>query len=62
MALFLKIVWSSWSIQHLVFLTFLLVRVCGNSFLNEGMEYDLLGCAVISKFWEPSLQFLLLYT
>ena len=27
------------------------------SFLNEGMEYGRLGCAVLAKFPEPSLQF-----
>ena len=57
MALYLKSVWSSWRIQHLVFLKFLVVSVCGMSFLNEGMEYGRLGCAVLAKFPEPSLQF-----
>ena len=61
MALFLKFVWSSWRIWHLVFLKFLVVGVCGKSFLNEGMEYGHLGCAVLTNFLEPSLQFLLMY-
>ena len=61
MALFLNFVWSSSRIWHLVFLKFLVVRVCGKSFLNEGMEYGRLGCAVLANFSEPSLQFLLMY-
>ena len=61
MAVFLKFVWSSWRIWHLVFLKFLVVRVCGKSFLNEGMECVRLGCAVLANFPEPSLQFLLMY-
>ena len=50
MALFLKFVWSSWRIRRLVFLKFLVVRVCGKSFLNDGMEYSCLGCAVLANF------------
>ena len=50
MALFLKLVWSSWRIGHLVFLKFFVVRISGKSLLNEGLEYGRLGCAVISKF------------
>ena len=61
MALLLKFVWSSWRIWRLVFLKFLVVRVCGKSFLNEGMEYGRLGCAVLANFSEPSLRFLLMY-
>ena len=61
MAVFLKFVWSSWRIWHLMFLKFLVVRVCGKIFLNEGMEYGRLGCAVLANFPEPSLQFLLMY-
>ena len=61
MALFLKFVWSSWRIQRLVFLKFLIVRVCRKSFLNEGMEYGHLGCAVLANFLEPSSRFLLMY-
>ena len=52
MALLLKFVWSSYRIWHLVFLEFLVVRVCGKSFLNEGMEYSRLGCAVLASFSE----------
>ena len=59
MTLFPKFLWSSWRIWRLVFLKFLVVRVCGKSFLNEGMEYGRLGCAVLANFSEPSLQFLL---
>ena len=59
-AFILKFVWSSWRIWRLVFLKFLVVRVCGKSFLNEGMEYGRLGCAVLANFSEPSLQFLLM--
>ena len=59
MTLLLKFLWSSWRIWRLVFLKFLVVRVCGKSFLNEGMEYGRLGCAVLANFSEPSLQFLL---
>ena len=58
MALLLKFVWSSWRIWRLVFLV---VRVCGKSFLNEGMEYSRLGCAILASFSEPSLRFLLMY-
>ena len=61
MALFPKFVWNSWRIWHLVFLKFLVVRVCGKIFLNEGMEYGRLGCAVLANFSEPSLQFWLMY-
>ena len=50
MALFLKFAWSSWRIRRLVFL----VRVCGKSFLNAGMEYGLLGCAALAN--HPSLR------
>ena len=60
MALFLKFVWSSWRIWHLVFLKFLVVCACGKSFLNEGIEYGGLGCAVLTNFSEPSLRFLLI--
>ena len=59
--IFLKFVWSSWRIQRLVFLKFLIVRVCRKSFLNEGMEYGRLGCAVLANFLEPSSRFLLMY-
>ena len=61
MTLFLKLVWSSWRIQCLVFLKFLVVRVSGKSFLNEGLEYCHFVCAFIAKFSEPSLRFLLMY-
>ena len=61
MALFLKLVWSSWRIRCLVFLKFLVVRVSGKSFLNEGLEYGRLVCALIGKFSEPSLRFLLMF-
>ena len=61
MVLFLKIVWSSWRIRRLVFLKFHVVCVSGKSFLNEGMEYGCLGCAVLDNFSEPSLRFLWMY-
>ena len=49
-------------VQHLVFPKFLILRVCGKSFLNECIEYDdRLGCAVLANFLEPSLRFLLVY-
>ena len=44
-----------------MFLKFLVVRVCGKSFLNEVMEYGRLGYAALANFSEPSLQFLLMY-
>ena len=44
-----------------MFLKFLVVRVCGKSFLNQVMEYGRLGYAVLANFSEPSLQFLLMY-
>ena len=59
-AFILKFVWSSWRIWRLMFLKFLVVHVCGKNFLNEGMEYGRLGCAVLANFSEPSLQFLLM--
>ena len=59
-AFILKFVWSSWRIWRLVFLKFLVVHVCEKNFLNEGMEYGRLGCAVLANFSEPSLQFLLM--
>ena len=61
MALFLKLSWSSWRVQCFLFLKFLIVRISGKSFLNEGFKYGRLGCAFITKFLEPSLQFLLMY-
>ena len=61
MALFFKLVWSSWRIRRLVFLKFLIVRISGKSFLNEDLEYGRLVCAFIAKFSEPSLRFLLMY-
>ena len=50
MALFLKLVCSSWRIQCLVFLKFFVVHISGISFLNEGLDYCCLGCTVIAKF------------
>ena len=44
-----------------MFLKFLIVHVCGKSFLSEGMEYGHLGYAVLANFLEPLLQFLLMY-
>ena len=61
MTLLLKLLWSSWRIWRLVFLKFLVVRVCGKSFLNEGMEYGRLGCAVLANFSESILRFFLMY-
>ena len=58
MTLYLNFFWSSFRIWCWVFLKFLVVRVCGKSFVNEGMEYGHLGCAVLANFSEPSLQFL----
>ena len=61
MALFLKFVLEFLEVQHLVFPKFLILRVCGKSFLNECIKYDRLGCAVLANFLEPSLRFLLVY-
>ena len=61
MTLLLKFVWSSRRIWRLVFLKFLVVRVCGKSFLNDGMKYGCLDYAVLANFSEPSLRFLLVY-
>ena len=61
MALFSKLVCSSWRIQGLGCLKFLVVRVSGESFLDEGLEYGHLGCAVIANSWELSLWVLLMY-
>ena len=61
MALFLKLICSSWRIRRLVLLKFLVVRVTGKSFLNESLEYDHLSCVVIVRFLEPSLRVLLMY-
>ena len=44
-----------------MYLKFLVVRISGKSFLNERLEYGRLGCAVIAKFSEQSLQILLMY-
>ena len=44
-----------------MFLDFIVVRVSGKSFLNEGLECGRLGCAFIARLLEPSLQFLLMY-
>ena len=59
-ALFLKLIWSSWRIKYLLFLNFLIVRVSGKSFFNDSLEYGPLGCAIILKFSEPTLWFLLM--
>ena len=45
----------------LVFLKFLVVHACRKSFLNEGMKYGCLGCAVLANFSELSLRFLLMH-
>ena len=61
MALFLKFVLEFLEVQRLVFPKFLILRVCGKSFLNECIKYDRFGCAVLANFLEPSLRFLLVY-
>ena len=61
MALFFKPIFSSWRIRCLVFLTFLIVRDSGKSFLSEGLDYGCLSCTAIAKISELFLQFLLLY-
>ena len=61
MALFLKFVLEFLEVQRLVFPKFLILRVCGKSFLNGCIKYDRLGCAVLANFLEPSLRFLLVY-
>ena len=45
----------------MVFQKFLVVPISGNSFLNESLEYGCLECALIAKFSEPSLWFMLMY-
>ena len=55
MALFVKLVCSSWRITHFVLLKFLAVGISGKSFLNEGLEFNRLSCAVIAEFSESSL-------
>ena len=40
MAFLLKFDRSSWRIRRLVLLKFLVVRISGNSFLSNGLEYD----------------------
>ena len=61
MALFLKLVCSSWSIRHMVLLKFLVVRISRKSFLNEGLKYGRLSHVFIAKFSEPSLPVVLIY-
>ena len=39
-----------------MFLKFLVVRVCGKNFLNEGMKHGCLGYAFLAHFSEPSLR------
>ena len=43
MALFLEFVCSFWRFRRLVLLKFFVVRISGNSFLNEGLAYGRLG-------------------
>ena len=62
MALFLKLVCSSWRIQRLVLLRFFLVSVSRKSFLKKIFEYGRLGRAAIAKFLELSLRVVLMYT
>ena len=61
MALFLKLVCSSWRIRCLVLLKFLIIQVTGKSFLNEGFKYGCLSKLVIARFLEPSLCVLLIH-
>ena len=46
-ALFLKLVWSSWSIQRWFFPRFLVWHISRKSFLNEGLEYGSVCCVVM---------------
>ena len=46
---------SSWRIQRLVLLKFLVVRIPGNSFLNDGLEYGHLSGTAVVCLLDPSL-------
>ena len=61
MAFLLKFDRSSWRIRRLVLLKFLVVRISGNSFLSNGLEYDRQSGATDVDLLEPSLQVLLIY-
>ena len=50
MALFLKLVCSSWRIQRLELLKFFVVRIFRKSFLNESLEYGRLGDSTNDEF------------
>ena len=61
MAFLSKFNCSSWRMQRLVLLKFLVVRISGNSFLNDGLEYGRLSGAVVICLLDPSLRVVLMY-
>ena len=61
MALFLKLICSSWRIQRLVLLKFFMVHVSEKSFLNDILVYCYLIRAIIAEFLELSLRVALMY-
>ena len=56
MAFLSKFSCSSWRMRRLVLLKFLVVRISGNSFLNDGLEYGHLSGAVVISLLDPSLR------
>ena len=52
---------SSWKMRRLVLLKFLVVRISGNSFLNDGLEYGRLSGAAVICLLDPSLRVVLMY-
>ena len=60
MAFLSKFNCSSWRMQRLVLLKFLVVRTSGNSFLNDGLEYVRLSGAIVICLLDPSLRVVLM--
>ena len=60
MAFAWKVNCSSWMMRHLVLLKFLVVRISGKSFLNNGLEYGRLSGAAVICLLDPSLQVVLM--
>ena len=60
MAFLSKFNCNSWRMRRLVLLKFLVVRISGNSFLNDGLEYGRLSGAVVICLLDPSLRVVLM--
>ena len=61
MAFFSKFNCKSSRMRRLVLLKFLVVRISGNSLLNDGLEYGCLSGATVICLFEPSLWLVSMY-